>query len=167
MVVLGVSTPSLIAGQSKLGLSLRGVRGVGKPASQTMKTQAMKQSGLQVLGQLAKWGAYAYFGTEAMKYAIRNIRPEMAETSRAYGYGLLKGESDAYQEAYLRDAPIRSQADAQLYTQNSPTYIAATVNRTWAERKAQYDASIAYPMEYGQATTKTNTQKMPYTPRII
>lgn len=175
-MLLGINAPGLILGQSKLAASLRTSRGVGQPSSSTLTSQTLKtgalKSGLQVAGQLAKWGAYAYFGVEALKYGMQQLRPEMVETSAQssgawYGPEGMGGAYARGVDMYAQqNAMVMQDAQAQAYQEYSPVYQQASVNKIWAEQQARYEANLQYPT-FPVQTDKTTELKMPYTPKIL
>lgn len=92
-------------------------------------------------------------------------------SSYLMGAGYLQGTGEQYAVQIQSNAMANAQAEREAYMAQSPYYTQAAIEKAWqlefAERQAQYYASQAYPMEYGQAVVETpQRQLMPYKIRI-
>lgn len=89
------------------------------------------------------------------------------EASMQYGMGYTSGAG----AGMVQNAYDVAQAQRMAYTEQQPYYIDTAIQKAvaveYAQRQAEYYASIQYPMEYGQAVmSRPQYSIMPYKIRI-
>lgn len=162
-IAYGAAPWGLIAGQTKLAASLRGVRNVGKPRTVWWRT------GLRILDSpWIKYPAAAVLGAEAMRYSISRVAPIMAESAALQSGAWYTEMTEAYRDAAIRNADDITRAYSESYEKQSPTYTDVAVSKIWAEQEARYKANLQYPTFPIQSTEteKANT-RVPYQVKIL
>lgn len=158
-LILGISTPTVVMGQS--GVSSIPLKWVASAAAIGGTIAAISQ------------GVGSYLSAIGSTYGsfVESTRPRQElgglsynqYSAQQYGYGYSGGAGQAISE----NSAAVAEAQRMAYQEQSPYYIQAAIEKEWATRQAEYYASQAYPMEYGQAQIATPQETlMPYKVRV-
>lgn len=170
-MIMGISSPALLAGQTKLA---------NIPRTTTLKASASnigsKIAEAVSLNNLLYWGARIGVGLGTYHYLTQEMfttpegRPEslIGRGSRQFAEAYFGSAPRAYYESAEKYIPLQRELEAKTYQEVQPYYIESAVEKVWAEAEAKAEAYQTYQPYYSNTQTqKSSDIKMPYSPKFM